>query len=280
MAPRVATRRPAGKQNRSRQPGRGEKPYAIELVNKTIDILDAFSHSTPELTLSELVAATGLPKTTVFRIVANLVDRNICEHNPESGKYGLGLALLAYADIRQRQVSVRKAALPVMRAIRDEVRETVVLSVRAGDHRIHLDFVDGLYPLRRMVELGVQVPLYVGAAGKALLSAMSDEAIDSYLKSTPLKRFEAGTITDPEQLRQEIRAIRKQGFAESEGELIAGGKSIAAPILNDAGEAVGVIDVLTPLERWSPEHRARCQRLLLDGVERVARQLGYGLDNR
>lgn len=269
--------RQARNKSRKKQTGRAQMPYALELVNRTVDILDAFSLSQPELTLSELVEATKLPKTTVFRIISNLVGRNICEQNSETGKYSLGLALLAYANIRQRQVGVRKVALPVMREIRDKVRETVVLSIRTGDFRIHIDFVDGLYPLRRMVDLGVQVPLYVGAAGKAILSSMSDEAIEAYLQNTPLKRFQVGTITDPKILWREIHTIRERGYAESEGELIAGGKSIAAPILNSVGEAVGVIDVLTPLERWSPQHGAECRRLLLDGVRKVARQLGYDI---
>ena len=164
--------------------------YSIEVLSRAISVLSAFGHARPSLSLSEMVAATGLPKTTVFRVLSSLVERDFCELDSQTGKYSLGFALVRLADIRRRQSNVHDVALPVMREIRNEANETVILSVKSGDFRVHIDFVEGLHPMRRTADLGVRAPLYAGAASKVLLAGMEDEEIEAYLERTDLTAFQ------------------------------------------------------------------------------------------
>jgi len=93
-------------------------------------------------------------------MLSSLVERDLCEFDPQSGKYSLGFVLVRLADIRRRQTNVHDVAIPVMRDIRNEVNETVILSVRSGDFRVHIDFVEGLHPMRRMADpRGASAPL-------------------------------------------------------------------------------------------------------------------------
>jgi DNA-binding IclR family transcriptional regulator len=250
-------------------------PYSIEVLNRAIDVLSVFSHSQPSLSLAEIVQAVKIPKSTVFRLLSSLVERRLCDIDPQTKKYGLGFELLRLADIRRRQSKVHDVAIPVMREIRNAANETVILSVRSGDFRVHIDFVEGLHTMRRMADLGVGAPLYAGAASKLLLAGMEDGEIEAYLGRTKLTAFQKGTITDPNVLWREIRSIRKRGFAESKGELFAGGGGLAAPIKDYSGATIAVIDILTPEHRYTPEHRERCIELLLDGANRASERLGY-----
>src|SRR5262249_38678086 len=143
--------------------------YSIGVIEKMAEVLAVFSHAQPSLGLKEISKATGMPKTTVFRILSTLVAIEFCELDPDSGEYSLGFGLLRLADIRRRQANVHAVALPVMREIRNGANETVVLSVRSGETRVHIDFVEGLHSLRRITDLGVGAPLYAGAASKILL---------------------------------------------------------------------------------------------------------------
>jgi DNA-binding IclR family transcriptional regulator len=253
-------------------------PYTIEVLRKALDIIGVFSHEFPSLSLKQIVARTGLPKTTTFRILSTLVDCHFCEVDPHTELYSLGVSFLRFGDIRRRQTNVHSEALPVMRAIRNEVNETVVLSVRTGESRVHIDFAEGLHPMRRMAELGVHAPLYAGAASKVLLAGMDDDELERYLARTNLSAFQKATITDKKLLRQELTKIRMQGFAESKGELFTGGGALAAPIRDFHGKTVAVIDILTPEHRYTPEHRDRCIKHLLEGVRIISRRLGYGTD--
>lgn len=225
--------------------------------------------------LAEIVQAVRLPKTTVFRVLSSLVERGFCQWDAQAGKYSLGFELLRLADIRRRQSNVHDVALPVMREIRNEVNETVILSVRSGDSRVHIDFVEGLHPMRRMADLGVHAPLYAGAASKVLLAGMEDDQIEAYLKRTKLTAFQESTITDPAVLWREIRLVRKRGFAESKGELFPGGGALAAPIKDYSGATVAVMDILTPAHRYTAAHRDSCIVLLLEGAQRASERLGY-----
>jgi DNA-binding IclR family transcriptional regulator len=266
----------AGRRNAlGKEPAKPSNPYSIEVLRRAFDILAVFSHAKPLLSLAQIVAAVQLPKTTVFRVLSSLVERGYCEWDAETGKYGLGFELLRLADIRRRQGNVHDVATPVMREIRNAVNETVILSVRAGDSRVHIDFVEGLHAMRRMADLGVPAPLYAGAASKVLLAGMGDDEIEAYLQRTDLTAFQDSTITDRAVLWREVRVIRKRGFAESKGELFPGGGALAAPIKDFSGGTVAVMDILTPEHRYTAEHRERCIVVLLEGARRASERLGY-----
>jgi IclR family pca regulon transcriptional regulator len=108
-----------------------------------------------------------------------------------------------------------------------------------------------------------------------LLAGMPDEEIEDYLARTDLVAFQSTTITDKALLWREIRSIRKRGYSESHGELFSGGGALASAIRDFSGKTVGVIDILTPAHRYTPEHRDLCIRELVDGVRRASERLGY-----
>jgi IclR family pca regulon transcriptional regulator len=131
-----------------------------------------------------------------------------------------------------------------------------------------------------MADLGVQAPLYAGAASKVLLAGMEDDEIEAYLGRTDLTAFQESTITDRNVLWREIRSIRKRGFAESKGELFAGGGALAAPIKDFSGRTVAVIDILTPEHRCTAEHRGRRIGLLLEGAAHASTRLRHRIEGR
>lgn len=264
-----------GKARRAGGARPGATPYNVAVLSKAAGVLSVFTAARPSLSLQEIAAATHLPKTTAFRILSTLVAHDLCELDGESGEYSLGFGLLRLAEIRRRQANLHHVAMPLMRSLRDAINETVVLSVRTGESRVHIDFIESLHPVRRTVEIGVVAPLYAGAASKVLLAGMQDDEIERYLQRTPLKRLQDSTITDKKTLLAEIGLIRERGFAESRGELIAGGGALAAPLRDFSGRTVGVIDVLTPEDRYTAQHREKCIALLLEASRRGSERLGY-----
>lgn len=254
--------------------------YGITVLNRAMDVLEVFTPGRPTLGLRDIVRQTGLPKTTVFRILSNLVERGYCQFDPNTAEYSLGFVFLKFADIRRRQTNLHDVATPIMRQIRDTVNETVVLSIRTGDQRIHIDSIESLQSLKRTVEIGVPAPLYVGASSKVLLAGMSDNEIEDYLETTELVPLQKTTITDREKLLEEVRMIRTLGYAESKGELISGGGALAAPVTNFTGQTIAAIDILTPQERYTPEHRKQCIECLLELTRIASQRLGAPTSSR
>ena len=249
--------------------------YSITAIERAFKVLNAFSQERSELTLTDLVALTGLPKTTTFRLLSTLVGHDFCTFDSATGRYSLGFAVLRLGEIRRRQGDAHRHLIPVMREIRDQANETVVLSIRVGDERIHIEVVEAMQPIRQVVMLGSRAPLYTGAASKLLLSAMPDDEIDAYFDRTRLEPMQGTTITDADKLRGEIAQIREAGFAESRGELIPGGVALAAPVRDYSGRIMGALGVLTPSQRYDAKHRKRAIAALVDGAARASRTLGY-----
>ena len=250
--------------------------YRIESIDRAINILMAFTHAGPELTLGDLVAKTGLAKTTVFRMLSTLCARHMCQLDPVSGRYSLGFEVLKLADVRRQQMNLRAIVLPAMMDIRDVSNETVVLSVREGDDRVNIDYVESHEPLRRVPEPGHRAPLYAGAASKALLACMDDQEIDKYLKRVKLEPFLPNTITDVKELRKVIDKIRRRGYSESRGERTVQGNAIAVPIRDLAGNGVCAISVSYVDNRFNSATRTQTIEALLEWSRRLSQQFGAG----
>lgn len=261
-----------------RQTQRNGSTYSIEAVERAIDVLMAFTHAEPELTLGEIVERTKLPKSTVFRLLATLRARHLCQLDTETGRYSLGYELLKMADIRARQINFRRLVLPVMQELRDISNETIVLSVRDGEDRVNIDYVESKHPLRRVPEPGRRAPLYSGAASKAFLAAMTDEKIENYLTHTELAQRGPNTITDRAALVRDIDKIRNDGYAESRGEQTPQGNAIAAPVFDHTGEALCVISISYVDSRFTPAIRKASIARLLELTRRVSQELGARLD--
>lgn len=251
--------------------------YSIEAVERAVDVLMAFTHAEPELTLGEVVERTRLPKSTVFRLLSTLRARHLCQLDTETGRYSLGYELLKMADIRARQINFRRLVLPVMQELRDISNETIVLSIRDGDDRVNIDYVESKHPLRRVPEPGRRAPLYSGAASKAFLAAMSDEAIAAYLDRTELAQRGPNTITDRVALHREIGKIRSVGYAESRGEQTPQGNAIAAAVFDHTGEPICVISISYVDSRFTEAIRKKSVARLIELTRHLSQELGARL---
>lgn len=276
QAPSKRGRKP---KNQPANSGETSGSYSIAVIDRSIHILNILSAADASLGLAEIAAAASLPKPTVFRILAVLKTHDFVDFNPETKGYSLGFTLVRLADARRRQNNLHAAALPVMRQIRNALGETIVLSVKSGDSRVHVDVLEGTHAMRRIADLGLHAPLYAGASSKILLAGMPDDEINDYLKRVERVPFQENTITEIRALLREVAKIRENGYAESRGEFIAGGGAIAVPIKDYKAQTVAALDVLTPQPRYTAEHRKRCIQLMMAGGLEISERLGYRSKN-
>ena len=259
------------RQRRRQQPRKNEQSLFDRGAAPGVRYPGGFSHAKPSMSLAEIVAAVRLPKTTVFRVLSSLVERGYCEWDAQTGKYSLGFELVRLADIRRRQSNVHDVAVPVMREIRNEVNETVILSVRSGDSRVHIDFVEGLHPMRRMADLGVRAPLYAGAASKVLLAGMDGRRDRGLSRSHRPHRFSENHHHRPQHAvargprDPQARLCREQGRTVS-GRRRAGGADQGFFRQDRRGD--GYPDARAPL------HRRASRALHRDAARRRAARLG------
>jgi len=250
--------------------------YTVAAVERAVSIIRVFTLEAPELSLAEISARTGIHKPTVYRLLSTLVAGGLVTKNDHTGLYSLDYEIVALAEIaKRRSGGLVQDALPVMRKIRNDINETVMLCIRSGDYNLQIHQLEGQNELRRVMRVGERKSLYAGAGSKALLSAMSDEDIEDYLGRTKLEPLGPHTLTNEANLWAEITKIRAVGYAESRNERNSGGAGAAALIRNGDGEALGALCLTVPESRYSPELRKRIIEEVTWGAAELSKSLGW-----
>jgi DNA-binding IclR family transcriptional regulator len=245
-----------------------QKPLLV--LGKITEILDAFSLSRPSLTLGEIQQATGLPTSTVQRLVTNLVAQGFLDRSGDQIRIGVKMAYWAAPAIKG--VDVLTIVNPVLREIRDATGETACFFREEQDYRVCVALAETRHALRRDMYVGKLLPLHAGSAGRVLL-AWNDELAERIL-SGPLEPITDTTITSPERLRELIAQTRKEGYAITTAEREDGSSGLAAPVFDSAAELVGALAIVGPTIRM---RRARCEEwvdLLVSYSEKLTRTLG------
>jgi len=246
-----------------------EKPSSnIAVLHKALDLLEALQAADKPRSLDQLVAATGLARSTAHRLLLNLVSRGYVER-AGANTFALGLKLLELgATVRQRQ-SLRDIALPFMLNLRNELGETVNLGrVREGSV-LYLETVESEHAFRVSASLGIRDPLHVTAIGKAILAWLPPErrpVLADWRKLTP------STITDPKKFDRELLLTRERGYALDEEESMEGGRCIGVPILH-LGSPVAGLSVSGPIARITTKRIKGIAATLQSAAAAISQQI-------
>lgn len=222
---------------------------SVPALERGLDVLEVLNQAPDGLGISELATRLALNKNAVFRITHTLMDRQYLERDPLSKRFRLSTKFLTLGLPQVGDVSLVEEALPVMRALRDETRETVQLGLRVGDEGVIIEQVSGLHPLRIAVDIGLRFPLHNNAPGKILLAWQNASELQETLERIPLTQDTLRTITEPKALHQECDQVRQRGYATDYAEADEGIHCISAPILGQDQQLLAVLWVSAPSKR-------------------------------
>lgn len=163
-------------------------------VVRTMDILNLFIDH-PELTFQEIIDLSGIPKTSVYRMLKSLEEMQFLEKGPDA-KYRLGLIFLKFGSLVSSRLDLRTIAYPIMQELHDDVEEAVNLILRQGDEAVYIEKIDLKQKVRLYTAIGKKSPLYAGACSRIILSFLSEDEIREYVRKTELRKFALETITD------------------------------------------------------------------------------------
>jgi len=218
-------------------------------VDRALEILERLGGTSGGLTLSELSAQLGFPKNAVFRITNTLKARGYLARDERTLQFRLTDKLLLLSRPRVEKKGLIETALPHLRRLRDETRETVQIGRRSGDEGVILEQVEGLHPLRISVDAGLRFPLYNNGPGKLLLAQLPDTERAATIRRLTLAPCTPRTITDRHELARECLRIREQGYAIDHAEADEGIHCIAAPVFDPADTLLAAIWISAPSRR-------------------------------
>ncbi|MEC1260632.1 IclR family transcriptional regulator [Bacillus swezeyi] len=242
-------------------------------VVKAMTLLNLFL-TRKRLSLNDMIELTGMPKTSVYRMVCSLEEMGFLDRD-QNGMYALGLLFLQYGQLVSERLDIRKIALPIMEELRDEVDEAVHLIVRQGNEAMYIEKIEGTQTVRLYTAIGRRSPLYAGACARSILTFLPKEEREAYIEKIELEPMASGTIRDKDELVRVIEESYRNGCTVSHSELEDYTSAIAAPIFNHKRQIAAGISIAGFEARFQkdrlPYLTERVKKAALD----ISRKLGF-----
>ena len=245
----------------------------IRSVDKAMALLELLGESRSPMTLAELERRSGLPKSTIHGLLSTMREHHMVSQQAD-GRYCLGLRLFELGCAVSASWDVTGVAAPYLAKLSSVTGATAFLAVRSGGEAVTLDQSREGSGLRIVSETGCRLPLYCTSQGKLFLAYCSSEAEQArLLRAHPPVPHTPHTITDPDQLAQELRKIRAQGYAVEDGEYRIGLRGVAAPIFGLDGDLRCALGVTGLFRRTTAPEFTLATRLAVEYAAQITAEL-------
>jgi DNA-binding IclR family transcriptional regulator len=227
-------------------------------------------------TSARLAELIGEPISSIYRMLASLIEAGWIEQLGHRGSYRIGSKMISLAGSLLNQLDLRRASLPVLQEIHDATGETVFLCIRSGPRAVCIERIDGKRVNSRRLTLGNSLPLHIGAAPRALLAFDSPKAWEDYamvLGHSP--DFSLGARSRAEFFGK-LKDIRDAGFALSDDELTPGMAAVGVPVFDHRGHVIASLSVSGLREGilHEPDDSPSIVDLARDGARRLSAYFG------
>ncbi len=185
-------------------------------------LLEVIASKDQQFSLQGLTDETGLPKPTLHRMLQQLESAGLLQRASDGRLYGTGARLRRLAENLLLNSVHQGAQHAVLRQLVDEVGESCNLTALSGSEVVYLDRVETAAPLRFYLHPGSRVPAHCSASGKVFLAQMTPSQRRRLLGHAPLQAYTPKTLTDLAALEDEIRHVKRQGFALDNEEFLPG----------------------------------------------------------
>jgi IclR family pca regulon transcriptional regulator len=212
-------------------------------------VIRAFDADNPTLTLSDVARSTGLARAAARRFLLTLVDLGYIR--VDGRQFRLSPRVLELGRPYLSSLSLPEVALPHLRDVTDELRESSSLAILDGTDIVYVAHAPAKRILSISIDIGARDVAFATALGRVLLAGQTDEWLDNYLATVDLPAITPRTITTPDKLRSELLRIRRQGWALVDQELEDGLRAIAAPIHDEHGNVIAAANLAVHASRWS-----------------------------
>ncbi|GAA4638567.1 IclR family transcriptional regulator [Actinoallomurus vinaceus] len=208
-------------------------------IDKALTVLEALAEHSR---VTDIAAGTGLPKSTVHRILQSLVGWGFARTDGNGG-YLPGPRILTLAGKVMSRFDPAQHADSALQTLRDRTGFTVHFAIRSGDEAVYVRKLEGLRPYQMGSRVGMSLPLHSTSIGKAILARLSDQEVAAITARTGLAPRTQHTIADVDALIAHLREVRRCGYAVDDEENERGIRCVGAPVFDHTGVVMGGISI-------------------------------------
>lgn len=253
--------------------GAGSPDYSIAVLQNALDVLELLAEAPRPLGATDIARQLGVTKSATYRILVNLESRGYLVKDSRTARYSVGARLLGYGLRAGSRVAIVQAAHPWLERLNEQLGETANLGMLDGSRVQYVNIVESPHDLRMAARVGARDDLHSTAMGKALLAFLPDIERERVL-DRPLRQKTPRTVTNIEQLRDDLAVIRSTGIAAEYGENELAAACFGVPLFGPAGNVIAAISVAGPEERMKAAGVDRIRGLLLEAAQAITHEIG------
>ncbi|MFZ0524821.1 MAG: IclR family transcriptional regulator [Xanthobacteraceae bacterium] len=248
---------------------------AVKSLDRGLDILEYVAGCSEPPSFSQLLGNLGIPRSSLFHLLTNLLSRNFLERDPKTERYRLGGEVVTIARKVQRP-SLRDRVTPLLQQLSLEVSETCGFYVQTGDSVEVVASAISTQALSYTMKVGAQAPLYAVSAGKIVLSELRSRDLDQYLARATFAPATPHTTGSKSRLKKEIQKVKAAGFAYSREEFTLGITAIATAVRTET-KLHGAINLAVPTARFTLGREADFRKALQRAARIIAKEISSEL---
>ncbi|MGC6768446.1 IclR family transcriptional regulator [Enterococcus sp. LJL128] len=246
----------------------------LQSVKNALLILKCFSADQPKLRVTELSERTGLAKSTVSRSLTTLASEGFIKKASDNQSYMLGLSIINLAGVALSAMRIQQEVSPALSQLVVRTGESSHIAILDGLDTVYIQKEESITHTKIQTHLGKRNPSHATSSGKILLAFQEQSFQEKYF-DMPLNAFTPQTITNPFQLREELKKVKKAGFAYSKDELTEGVSSLAAPVWDYSGSVVASLGIVGATTRFSTKKIREFVPLIIDASKAASENLGF-----
>jgi DNA-binding IclR family transcriptional regulator len=235
-------------------------------------ILEEMAKHSEACRVTDLAAALGMPRARIYRFLQTLVTLGYVRQDPTTERYRLTLKLFHLGQAIADGTQLTSVARPLMVALRDEVRQTVTLSIPEETGMRVIDIVRVETPVQIITKPGALLPLHNSAQGKIAL-AFGPPSYRETVAAGHARGDAAYAGLDPDKLESQIELARKTGWSLAPEEILPGVNAVSAPIFDVEVRFVATTTVVGSVQDIKTEPDA----IHVTAVTRTARKISSEL---
>ena len=226
------------------------------------------------VSLSDLIAASGLGKPTVRRLMLALIRRGLVEQDAATRAYHLGEEAYVLGTLATPRHGLLEIAADAVVRLAKTSGDTAFVNMRRGAAAVCLHREEGSFPIRtHALETGAQHPLGIGAGSLAMLSALPDAEVEVVLADNADRMAADYPTYDADLLRSDVAATRARGFALNPGRIVAGSWGVGVALRRPDGTVAGALSIAAIDSRMQPPRDAELAALLTREAREIETRL-------
>lgn len=246
-------------------------PAGMRAVERAVQVLNTLSERPSGMSLVDLARSTGIPMTTLHRLLAVLRSASLVAETA-TGLHTIGVGSVVLARAFLDGVDLRDVAKPEMAAVVAQTGETCHLGVLASVHIVYLEKIDSPHPVRMHSSVGGTNPAISTAIGRAILANSPESVVLDVVEGSE-RLF--GMRPDAKELAGLLEQVRLSGYSTDLQDNEMGICCVGAPIFDHTGHVIAGLSLSTPASRFDPSRLDEIGALVAAAGGRVSRALGW-----